>query len=64
LPKEVPAEGFSSVTVYNQNRFMVRNEYDAYALNNLTSENREGGSTVLHFRGDPNADSCNSIMDG
>ena len=37
VPKEVPADCFWSVTVYNQERFMVKNEYNSYSLTLLLS---------------------------
>ena len=64
VPKEVPVGGFWSVTVYNQERFMVKNKYDAYAFNNITSKKNKDGSTTLHFGGDPKADNFIPIMDG
>lgn len=64
VPEDVPVGGFWSVTVYNEDRFMVKNEYDAYAFNNITSEKARDGSTVLHFGGDPKAGNYIPIMDG
>ncbi len=64
VPKDVPVDGFWSVTVYNQERFMVKNKYDSYAFNNITSKKRNDGSTVLHFGGDPKADNFIPIVDG
>jgi hypothetical protein len=56
VPKDVPVEGFWSVTIYNQERFMVPNEYNSYSLNSLTSKKNEDGTTTLHLGGNPKAD--------
>jgi hypothetical protein len=64
VPKDVPVDGFWSITVYNQERFMVKNQYDSYAFNNITSKKSADGSTVIHFGGDPKADNFIPIMDG
>jgi hypothetical protein len=64
VPKDVPVRGFWSVTVYNQERFMVKNKYDSYAFNNITSEKNKDGSTTLHFGGNPKAKNFLPIMDG
>jgi len=56
VPKDVPVDGFWSVTIYNQERFMVKNKYDSYSLNSLTSKRNADGTTTLHLGGDPKAD--------
>ncbi len=55
VPKEVPVDGFWSVTIYNEERFMVPNKYNSYSLNSLTSEKNADGTTTLHLGGDPKA---------
>jgi hypothetical protein len=64
VPKDVPVDGFWSVTIYNKDRFMVKNEYDAYAYNSITSRKNEDGTTTLHLGGAPKADNYLPIMDG
>jgi len=56
IPKEVPVDGFWSVTVYNQDRYMVKNKYNSYAFNSLTSKKNADGTVTLHLGGDPKAD--------
>ena len=56
VPKEVPVDGFWSVTIYNNERFMVPNKYDSYAFNSLTSKKNADGTVTLHLGGDPKAD--------
>jgi hypothetical protein len=56
VPKEVPVGGFWSVTIYNQERFMVPNEYNSYSLNSLTTKKNSDGTTTLHLGGNPKAE--------
>jgi len=53
IDKKVPVEGFVSVTVYNAEGFMEKNELDAYSVNNITAQRNEDGSVTIHFGGDP-----------
>ena len=64
VPKDVPVDGFWSVTIYNQERFMVVNEYDSYAFNSLTTKKNKDGSATLHLGGDPKADNYLYIPEG
>jgi hypothetical protein len=50
---QVPVDGFVSVTVYNAEGFMEKNEMDAYSINNVTAEKNADGSVTIHFGGDP-----------
>jgi len=51
--KDVPVDGFWSVTVYNSEGFMEKNDQDSYAFNNVTAEPNVDGSITVHFGGDP-----------
>lgn len=64
VPKDVPVDGFWSVTVYDKERYMVKNKYDAYSFNNVTAKHGADGSITIHFGGDPEADNYLPIMDG
>ncbi len=64
VPADVPVDGFWSVTVYNKERFMVKNEWDAYSINNVTGKKNDDGSVTIHFGGDPKADNFIYIMPG
>ncbi len=55
IPKDVPVDGFWSVTVYNKERYMVKNKYNSYAFNSLTAEKNADGTATLHLGGDPKA---------
>ncbi len=56
VPKAVPVGGFWSVTIYNNKRFMVKNKYNAYSFNSITSKKNADGTTTLNLGGDPKAD--------
>ena len=56
VPKEVPVDGFWSVTIYNQERFMVPNEYNSYSLNSLTTKKNADGTRTIRLGGDPKAE--------
>ena len=55
VPKNVPVDGFWSVTIYNQERFMVKNKSNSYSLNSLTAKKNADGTATLHLGGDPKA---------
>lgn len=63
--RDVPVDGFWSISVYNAGGFFERNPLDAYSLNDLTAEPGPDGSVTVRFggcRGDtPN---CLPIMPG
>jgi hypothetical protein len=63
--KNVPVDGFWSVTVYNAKGKLEKNELDAYSLNNLTARMGPDGSVVIRFGGcndDPT--NCLPVMPG
>ena len=50
--KDVPVDGFWSITVYNADGFFEKNELSAYLFNNVTAEPNDDGSFTIHFGGD------------
>ncbi len=50
--KDVPVDGFWSITVYDAKGFMFENEQKAYALNNFTASPDADGSVTIQFGGD------------
>ena len=52
--KDVPVDGFWSITVYDANGFMFENPQKAYAVNTFTAKPNEDGSYTIQFGGDPN----------
>jgi para-nitrobenzyl esterase len=51
--RDVPVDGFWSVTVYNAQGYMERNDLDRHSLNNLTAKPSADGSFTIQFGGDP-----------
>jgi para-nitrobenzyl esterase len=49
--KDVPVDGFWSVSVYNAEGFFEKNDFNAYSLNNLTAEADPNGSVTVLFGG-------------
>jgi hypothetical protein len=53
--KDVPVDGFWSISVYNADSCFVKNDRDAYTLNNITAKKDADGSVTIQFGGDANA---------
>lgn len=53
--KDVPVDGFWSITVYNKEGYMVQNAQDAYSFNNVTAKKNADGSITINFGGGPDA---------
>jgi para-nitrobenzyl esterase len=51
--RDVPVDGFWSITVYNADGYMEKNDLDLYSLNNLTAKANADGSFTIQFGGDP-----------
>ena len=51
--KDVPVDGFWSVSVYNAEGYFEKNEANAYSFNNITAKKDSDGSITIHFGGDP-----------
>ena len=49
--KDVPVDGFWSITVYNKEGYMVKNELAAYSVNNITAKPNADGSVTVQFGG-------------
>lgn len=49
--KDVPVDGFWSVTVYNKDGYFTANPQNAYSLNNITAVKDDDGSTTVQFGG-------------
>jgi hypothetical protein len=47
--KDVPVDGFWSISVYNAEGYFEKNEQDAYTLNNLTAKKGPDGSVTIQF---------------
>ncbi len=49
--KDVPVDGFWSVTVYNADGYLQKNDSNAYSLNNITAVKSADGSVDIQFGG-------------
>lgn len=63
--KDVPVDGFWSISVYNAQGFFVKNSQNAYTLNNITAKPDSDGSYTIQFGGcDGKTPNCLPIMQG
>jgi len=63
--KDVTVDGFWSVTVYNAEGYLEPNQYNAYAVNNITANKGTDGSVAIQFGGcDGEIPNCLPIMKG
>lgn len=62
--KDVPVDGFWSITIYNSEGYMKKNEYNSYSINNITAKKNENGSFTINFGGDPKQDNFLYIFEG
>jgi hypothetical protein len=63
--KDVPVDGFWSISVYNAKGYFEPNPENAYALNNITAKTWENGAVSIQFGGcDGKVPNCLPITDG
>ena len=63
--KDVPVDGFWSISVYNAQGYFEKNDLDAYSLNNITAKKNADGSVTIQFGGcDGKIPNCLPIMNG
>jgi hypothetical protein len=63
--KDVPVDGFWSVSLYDAKGYYEPNEFNAYSVNNLTAKPSEDGSIAIQFGGcDGKIPNCLPIMKG
>ncbi|MDI9240643.1 DUF1254 domain-containing protein [Lysobacter sp. LF1] len=63
--KDVPVDGFWSVTVYDAKGFFQSNAQNAYSLNNVTAKKSDDGSVRIQFGGcDGQVPNCLPITPG
>jgi len=59
--KDVPVDGFWSISVYNAKRYFEKNALDSYSINNLTATLNADGSFTVQFGG-CSAESVNCLV--
>ena len=65
--KDVPVDGFWSISLYNAEGYFQKNDFNAYTLNNLTANRNADGSVSIQFGGCEGAKgtlNCLPIMPG
>jgi hypothetical protein len=63
--KNVPVDGFWSVSLYNAEGYYEKNPQNAYTLNNLTAKKSADGAIAIQFGGcEPATQNCLPIMQG
>ncbi|MGB8712507.1 MAG: DUF1254 domain-containing protein [Onishia taeanensis] len=63
--KDVPVQGFWSISLYNAKGYFQQNDLNAYSLNNLTAKPNSDGSYTVRFGGcTASTVNCLPIMDG
>ena len=63
--KDVPVDGFWSISLYNAEGYFQKNDLNAYSLNNLTAKKNADGSITVQFGGcDGKVPNCLPIMAG
>lgn len=63
--KDVPVDGFWSISVYNAEGYFEKNKLNAYTLNNITAAKASDGSVKVQFGGcDGKIENCIPITKG
>jgi hypothetical protein len=62
--KDVPVDGFWSISVYNKAGFFEQNARGVYSVNNVTAKPNTDGSVTVQFGGDADAPNCIPISPG
>ena len=63
--KDVPVDGFWSVSLYNAEGYYEKNPYEAYSINSITGKKSADGSIAVQFGGcDGKIPNCLPIMKG
>ncbi|OCB44357.1 carboxylesterase [Mycobacterium vulneris] len=60
--KDVPVDGFWSITVYNKDGYFTPNPQNAYSVNNVTAVKDEHGSTTVQFGGSAEAGGAVNLL--
>lgn len=62
--RDVPVDGFWSISLYNRDGFFEENAQGVYAINSITAKPNEDGSVTVNFGGDLTRPNTLPIMEG
>jgi len=62
--KDVPVDGFWSVSVYNKAGYFEKNTYNSYSVNSASAVKNMDGNITVHFGGDPKQANFIPITEG
>ncbi len=62
--KDVPVDGFWSISVYNKDGFFEKNSQGIYSINNLSAKPDKDGSYTINFGGDSSLNNFLPITEG
>jgi hypothetical protein len=63
--KDVPADGFWPISIYNRNGYFEENRFNSYSINSLTAKSNRDGSVTVNFGTDPGGkENFLYVMDG
>jgi hypothetical protein len=63
--RDVPVDGFWSISLYNADGYFEPNDRGAYSVNNLTAARHEDGTVTIHFGGcGDGRPNCLPVTDG
>lgn len=64
IVKDVPVDGFWSISIYNKDGFFQKNARNAYTINNVTAQPSKDGSYTIHLGGNESSPNYLPIMPG
>lgn len=63
--KDVPVDGFWSLSLYNRDGYFEKNDLGAYSFNSVTAKKNSDGSATIQFGGcEKDAANCLPISEG
>jgi hypothetical protein len=62
--RDVPVDGFWSISVYNSDGFFEPNDRGAYSVSNITATRNDDDSVTVHFGGDDDRSNLLPITEG